>query len=263
MPLNRFLRLQRKRAPDSNSAISAELDRSSDTTGPIAAPLPPLVVPTTHVSAPMPPVQPPRPSAPPQLIPTQVVAAPAPTEPGALKPWVANPPFAFRRSELFSPGECADILALHTGLTVTEQHLGDWRAHHAFWVSEHENTAWIFDRLRMGLAEYNEGYGLELTDDPGALQLTRYRPGHHYNWHMDLGGGAKSLRKVSISVELSSGYEGGGLEIFYWHSGPMQVRLAPGDALIYPAFAVHRVPAIRLGERWSLVAWFCGPRPLR
>jgi PKHD-type hydroxylase len=227
----------------------------------VPAPLPPPlgVLPPLAVAAP------PGPEPPPPRMPTQAVVRQwgRAAEPGTLKMWVASPPFASRRVELFSPGECADIVAMHETRSVTEQNLGDWRSHHAFWLADGDDTKWVFDRLRVGVAEYNEAFDYELTDDPGALQLTRYRPGHHYNWHMDLGAGTKSLRKLSISVELSTGYDGGGLEIFYWHSGPMRVPLGRGDAVIYPAFAIHRVPAIRSGERWSLVAWFCGPKPLR
>jgi hypothetical protein len=37
-----------------------------------------------------------------------------------------------------------------------------------------------------------------------------------YNWQMDLGAGAMSLRKISVVVELAAGgYDGGGIEVFY------------------------------------------------
>ena len=37
----------------------------------------------------------------------------------------------------------------------------------------------------------------------GQLQLTRYAKDQLYNWHMDLGEGPMSLRKISVVVELA------------------------------------------------------------
>jgi hypothetical protein len=55
-----------------------------------------------------------------------------------------------------------------------------------------------------------------LSKKIGQLQLTRHAKDQLYNWHMDLGEGPMSLRKISVVVELAgAGYDGGGTEIFY------------------------------------------------
>ena len=56
----------------------------------------------------------------------------------------------------------------------------------------------------------------------GQLQLTRYAKDQLYNWHMDLGAGAMSLRKISqVVVDLATGgYDGGGDRGLLWRGSP-------------------------------------------
>jgi PKHD-type hydroxylase len=93
----------------------------------------------------------------------------------------------------------------------------------------------------------------------GALQLTRYQPRQHFNWHMDLGPGPMSRRKISLVAELGGKYTGGGIEVFY--GGANRVPLARGDVLLFPSFIMHRALPVTSGERWSLVAWLLGDTP--
>jgi Rps23 Pro-64 3,4-dihydroxylase Tpa1-like proline 4-hydroxylase len=64
---------------------------------------------------------------------------------------------------------------------------------------------------------YNSKYGFGLSDDLGQAQLTRYRSGQHYEWHMDLGSRQLRLRKITAVAELAPKglTKGGGLEIFF------------------------------------------------
>lgn len=90
-------------------------------------------------------------------------------------------------------------------------------------------------------------------------QLTAYHPGQFYEWHTDLGVGETSLRKITVVVELSHvDLVGGGLEILN-----QNVRLQPGDAVIFPSFALHRALPVASGIRWSLVQWVLGSAPFR
>jgi PKHD-type hydroxylase len=112
---------------------------------------------------------------------------------------------------------------------------------------------------------YNYNYGFDLTKDIGQAQLTRYRPGQHYEWHMDLGSGQPSLRKITAVVELTARHsmKGGGIEIFYGQSGVNKVDLDIGDVVIFPSFIMHRASVVDNGTRWSLVLWLNGARPFR
>jgi PKHD-type hydroxylase len=97
----------------------------------------------------------------------------------------------------------------------------------------------------------------------GQLQLTRHAKARHYNWHMDLGGGAMSLRKISIAVKLAaSGYESRGIEMFYGEGRNNRIALGQGNALVFPSFIMHRALPVESGTRWTLVCWLTGPEPL-
>jgi PKHD-type hydroxylase len=98
----------------------------------------------------------------------------------------------------------------------------------------------------------------------GQLQLTRYAKDQLYNWHMDLGAGAMSLRKISVVVELGAGdYDGGGIEVFYGEGTGNRMALGQGDALIFPSFIMHRALPVQSGTRWTLVSWLIGREPLQ
>ena len=100
----------------------------------------------------------------------------------------------------------------------------------------------------------------ELDLNLGMAQLTAYHAGQFYEWHTDLGAGDTSLRKISVVVELlhSDNLTGGGLEILN-----QNVRLQPGDAVVFPSFALHRALPVVSGVRWSLVQWVLGPEPFK
>jgi hypothetical protein len=121
----------------------------------------------------------------------------------------------------FSAEECERIIALYqeTGVLQSRIPRGDSsliRDSDLFWVPRTPDTEWTFERIWDVATLYNSRYGLGLSEEMGQLQLTRYAAGQLYDWHMDLGGGAMSLRKLSIVVELAAGgYDGGGTEVFY------------------------------------------------
>ncbi len=93
----------------------------------------------------------------------------------------------------------------------------------------------------------------------GAIQIARYKPGDGYDWHMDLGRGAMSRRKLTLVLELAGAAEGGGLEVF----AIGDLRLRPGDVAVFPSFIMHKALPVRAGERWSATVWLLGQEPLR
>jgi PKHD-type hydroxylase len=86
-----------------------------------------------------------------------------------------------------------------------------------------------------------------------------YEGGGHYDWHVDIGPGSISDRKISCSVQLSdpNKYEGGDLEV--WSGGEFKViERRQGSAIFFPSFLMHRVTPITKGIRKSLVLWMGG-----
>ena len=152
---------------------------------------------------------------------------------------------AFHYCEVF-PGrfasqECERVIALHREEAAQRSVMpqgdgGVIRDSHLFWVPRTSETEWIFERIRDVATLYNSRYGFALFEQMGQLQLTRYTKDQLYDWHMDLGAGEMSLRKVSIVVELAAGgYDGGGIEVFYGEKTSNRIALGPGDALIFPS----------------------------
>jgi len=117
-------------------------------------------------------------------------------------------------------------------------------------------AGWAIDRM-ITMAQQGP-WQLDFDRHSDFVQLTSYGPGQRYDWHMDLGPGPMSLRKISVVSELQSA-PGGGLEVF-----PMgNIGLRPGDVAVFPSFIMHRATAPAEGVRWSLTLWLCGKEPLR
>ena len=92
-----------------------------------------------------------------------------------------------------------------------------------------------------------------------ALQYTVYGPEQHFDWHIDLGSGQTSARKLSMTLQLSEAgdYSGGALE-FINAPSPAAARKI-GAATVFPSYLAHRVAPVQSGVRRSLVAWAYGP----
>lgn len=120
----------------------------------------------------------------------------------------------------------------------------------------------IFAPLRDAVQRVNEGFRLEISGFGTGCQVACYSSDvqGHYDWHIDLGTGRFSTRKLSLTVQLSAAesYEGGDLEFHL--SGLDRKRMRQQGTLIaFPSFHEHRVTPVTRGERFSLVAWADGP----
>jgi PKHD-type hydroxylase len=92
------------------------------------------------------------------------------------------------------------------------------------------------------------------------IMFSRYRSEQNYGLHVDdpLMGATPEILRSDLSVTLflsdSSSYEGGELVI-----SPMgierSVKLAAGDAILYPTSSLHRVTPVVKGERLAAVLW--------
>ena len=106
-------------------------------------------------------------------------------------------------------------------------------------------------------------YQYDLSDKYD-IQILKYRPGGHYEWHIDYGccWHPGLDRKLSISIQLSneSQYEGGELEIkdFSGNNATAPKRL--GSAIVFDSKVTHRAKPVTEGERIVLVGWASGPK---
>ena len=102
---------------------------------------------------------------------------------------------------------------------------------------------------------------------PHQLQFTKYGEGQFYNWHRD--SLAKpyrngEIRKLSLTVNLSDGYEGGDFlfdfQKKYGETNPrICKKLRPkGSVVIFPSHIWHKVETVTSGTRYSLVMWLMG-----
>ena len=120
---------------------------------------------------------------------------------------------------------------------------------------------WIYNRLQQAIERANNQFwNFDLVSMPEPIQYTEYYGGGgHYDWHMDIGPGALSIRKVSITVQLSSHdeYVGGDLQ-FLQGPEPTNAPKKLGTVVIFPSFLLHRVSPVISGTRKSLVLWSGG-----
>jgi PKHD-type hydroxylase len=129
------------------------------------------------------------------------------------------------------------------------------------WIHPNDDSQWLYDKIiNMVVEANNTMWNFNLHSVIDLIQYTEYSEGGgHYDWHMDIGPGSISHRKVSIIIQLSdpSEYEGGDLEL--WYGGSIiQIPKNKGLTVLFPSFSMHRVTPITKGTRKSLVLWVGG-----
>jgi len=93
-----------------------------------------------------------------------------------------------------------------------------------------------------------------------APYYARYTTGMSYGEHVDdpiMGQGNELYRSdLSITIFLNepADYEGGEL-VINTSFGEQQIKLAAGDAILYPSSSVHHVAKVARGERLVAVSW--------
>ena len=127
------------------------------------------------------------------------------------------------------------------------------------WISEGNIKQQIIDYYWVANETAQWNFDIKDIED---IQIARYRKGEFYNWHTD-GDGIRPIpseptivRKISMSIILNDGYKGGELEIKHLSKIPNTM----GTIIVFPSYFTHRVKPVRRGTRYSLVAWFGGPK---
>lgn len=131
-------------------------------------------------------------------------------------------------------------------------------------VPHGEDSKWLYELISSRVAQYNQfGYEFDVAGIYQDFQLIKYEEGDHYDWHLDIGPGLASYRKLSVVIQLSSpeDYEGGELVV---NAGTE--RVCPkdqGQIILFPSYILHKVTPVTKGTRWSLVCWVLGCRRFR
>lgn len=126
---------------------------------------------------------------------------------------------------------------------------------------EYQENNWIYEKLAMMCSMVNASkYKFDIIGFESKLQLTQYNKDDFYHWHADSGKGRTSLRKLSITVQLSHAleYEGGELQ-FLNAAEYVNAPKDRGTAIIFPSYTAHRVLPLISGCRKSIVGWIAGP----
>jgi PKHD-type hydroxylase len=131
------------------------------------------------------------------------------------------------------------------------------------WIPNTSQWSWLYFKLMdLAVQANNALWHFDLYSVQDSIQYTEYyaTENGHYTWHQDFGPGTPSLRKISITVQLSGPdeYEGGDLE--YWQGGNniIQAPKDKGVIFIFPSYMMHRVTPVTKGIRRSFVLWVGG-----
>ncbi len=135
------------------------------------------------------------------------------------------------------------------------------------WISPHDDLVWLFKPLVGAIGYINEtNYQFDLSGFD-LIQYTRYSVGDHYGWHADCNygemphPGTVQPRKLSISLVLNDGFEGGDFQInTSGDDAPFTLPMPKGRMIAFPSFMLHRVTPVTKGWRHSLVIWVVGPK---
>ena len=113
--------------------------------------------------------------------------------------------------------------------------------------------------LNHAVLELNQVYNYHLA----GIQDIQYLEYHaddnaKYDWHIDIGDGLSSTRKISISWVLNNGYEGGDLQFFGDGGEIITINPTPDKLVSFSSFLNHRVTPVTKGIRKVIVAWVFG-----
>ena len=156
---------------------------------------------------------------------------------------------------------CRDLPPLEA--TIFNDSQSDHRNSTVRWVN---NDPEIKDMLWWHVKQANRfAFNVDVTDTCD-VQFTEYSSANSgkYDWHHDVDWTSNHAfdRKLSVVVQLSDPkyYEGADFEFAEVESPEKNALKCKGTVLVFPSYLTHRVTEITSGTRYSLVAWFEGPR---
>ena len=135
------------------------------------------------------------------------------------------------------------------------------------WIPQSEEWQWLYQKLmNMASEANNQMWNFDLHSAPELIQYTEYEATEFgkYDWHQDVGDHAMSIRKVSITVQLSDSEEYEGGDLCFWQGGESLDKnniIAPrgkGNVVLFPSYLFHSVKPVTKGTRKSFVLWLGG-----
>ena len=174
----------------------------------------------------------------------------------------------------FSSSDCQSIIERSKDLDFQIPNLGeDGLTHNGGYRKS--KIAWIYPNLFQDV--YDELWNLEKLankdwfgfdiDTLEYIQLAEYdgNINAHYGKHQDVFwiNNSPRHRKLSAVVQLtdSSEYEGGDLRLFECSQYPNSEDIRQqGTVIFFPSFVYHQADPVLSGTRYSLAAWFEGPK---
>lgn len=133
--------------------------------------------------------------------------------------------------------------------------------------SNNESFSFVFDALWRTFQQANLQFFNFHVTRLNFIQLGEYDESYkgEYKDHHDvfwLNGDPYFHRKLSCSIQLSDpkDYDGGKLEIVEAGTPLDEDIIQQGTIIYFPSFLRHRVTPVTRGTRYSLVAWFEGPK---
>jgi PKHD-type hydroxylase len=167
----------------------------------------------------------------------------------------------------FSDEEVAHILKEYKDYPTVEGRVDDtidtsYRSSNIKWIPRTPHTEWLYRKLFSMISWAQEQWGFDVTCLGEQIQIAKYDHENmgSYDYHVDAGSGASSLRKISMSVQLSDPSECSGGELTFRSS--RHDRVAPktkGCTIAFPSTMLHAVSPVTRGCRYSLVLWASGP----
>lgn len=129
--------------------------------------------------------------------------------------------------------------------------------------SDVDDNRWIWERIAGAVTSINNQFFNYELNEIQSLQFTAYDSEEKgfYGKHIDMMYKSNGTRKLSLSVQLSNegDYEGGSL-LLYTGEDPLTLPKTRGSGFFFPSYTLHEVTPVTKGIRYSLVAWFLGPR---
>jgi PKHD-type hydroxylase len=135
-----------------------------------------------------------------------------------------------------------------------------------------ENFKWVFDKLWLLAKSCNSQYFHFDVSILDFVQIAEYNYTNagQYSEHHDviwINESHPYHRKLSATIQLSdtSSYAGGDFEFKHLqHINPTEINKSEmrqqGTAIFFPSFISHAVNPVTSGTRYSITAWFEGPK---
>jgi PKHD-type hydroxylase len=141
--------------------------------------------------------------------------------------------------------------------------VADVRRSDVVWLGQEPAHRAVYDFVAGFVNQANsQVFRLDVQSFTEPFQIATYTAAARgfYGWHVDIGAGRLSNRKLSIVIPLTDprDYEGGAFEVFH-DSEPTRIDMPLGRIVAFPSYLLHRVTPVTRGVRRTMSVWVSGP----